>query len=77
MKERNVPGSPRELLVELDEGLCNGFGNCVVSAPDVFDLDPATNLAVVKISPVPADLADAALEAEADCPVRALRLSWR
>ncbi len=63
--------------VDVDTTLCSGYGNCVVAAPDVFDLDEDTDLAVVRNGhPVAAD--DAALrEAEADCPARAIRLSAR
>lgn len=56
--------------VEVDDDVCNGYGNCVIAAPAVFDLDPDTNLAVVLENPT-AD--DAVLEAVADCPVRAIR----
>lgn len=57
-------------IVEVDEQLCNGYGNCVIAAPAVFDLDPATDLAVVLESPT-AD--DDVLEAVAECPVHAIR----
>jgi ferredoxin len=63
-----------KVWVELDETLCNGFGNCVVAAAEVFDLDPATNVAVITQNPVPDDLGDAVTDAEADCPMRAIRL---
>jgi ferredoxin len=63
--------------IDVDADLCSGYGNCVVAAPDVFDLDPGTNLAVVQEGrPLPTD--DPALrEAEADCPARAIRLTRR
>ena len=63
--------------VEIDRETCNGYGNCVLAAPDVFDLDPDTNVAFVQDGhPVDAD--DSAVEeAEADCPVRAIKLSKR
>jgi ferredoxin len=61
--------------VDIDETTCNGYGNCVLAAPDVFDLDPETNVAVV-LDGHPVDGDAAALEeAEADCPVRAITLS--
>ncbi|KXF53712.1 hypothetical protein AXA44_43675 [Rhodococcus sp. SC4] len=60
--------------VEINEETCNGYGNCVVAAPEVFDLDPDTNIAVLRDGH-PADNDDEALEeAEADCPVRAIAL---
>ncbi len=60
--------------VDIDETLCNGYGNCVVAAPEVFDLDADTNIAVVQPGrPVEED-GPALREAEADCPVRAIAL---
>lgn len=62
------------LRVDIDETLCNGYGNCVVAAPEVFDLDDDTNIAVVLPGrPVEED-GPALREAEADCPVRAIAL---
>ena len=61
--------------IDIDESACNGYGNCVVAAPEVFDLDPVTGIATV-IAGHPDDADDAAVaEAEADCPARAIRLS--
>ncbi|MFG1923127.1 ferredoxin [Cryptosporangium sp. NPDC048952] len=58
--------------VDIDENLCNSYGNCVVAAPEIFDLDDETNIAVVQPGH-PAD--DEALrEAAADCPARAITL---
>ena len=64
------------MKVTIDTSLCNGYGNCAFSAPDVFDIDLASNLAVLR-DDVDLDQADAhALhEAAADCPVQAIRLS--
>jgi len=60
--------------VHVDESLCNGYGNCVVAAPAVFDLDPHTNIATVVSGHPVDDDGPALLEAEADCPVRAILL---
>jgi ferredoxin len=63
------------LRVHLDADLCNGYGNCVMAAPGVFDLDQETNIAHVRPGRIAdSDLA-AAQEAEADCPARAIRLT--
>jgi ferredoxin len=59
--------------VSVDTSLCNGYGNCVVAAPAVFDLDESTNLAVVLHENPDGDDQDAALEAAADCPARAIK----
>lgn len=62
------------LRIEIDRKLCNGYGNCIISAPQVFDLDPDTNIAyVLDGSPTAADEADVR-EAAADCPVSAIRI---
>jgi len=63
-----------DLHVEIDLDLCNGYGNCVVAAPDVFDLDPETNLAVLRTASVSPDRRAAVEEAAADCPVQAIRI---
>lgn len=60
--------------VEINRDLCNGYGNCVVAAPDVFDIDPASNIAHL-IDGQPDEAAAAEVrEAVDDCPVRAIRL---
>ncbi|KXF52218.1 MULTISPECIES: ferredoxin [Rhodococcus] len=61
--------------IDIDTQACNGYGNCVVSAPEVFDLDPETNIATVRDGHPDDNDTEALLEAEADCPVRAIRLS--
>jgi ferredoxin len=58
--------------IEVDTDLCNGYGNCAVAAPDVFDIDPVTNLAVVTDAAVTEERRPEIEEAEADCPVRAI-----
>jgi ferredoxin len=61
--------------VSIDRQLCAGYGNCVVVAPEIFDLDPDTSQAIVRDqAPVEAHQ-DAIHEAEADCPARAILLS--
>ncbi|MHA3700876.1 ferredoxin [Jatrophihabitans sp. YIM 134969] len=63
------------ITVRIDEAVCNGYGNCVMAAPAVFDLDPATNIAVVLPGhPVEAD-EPAIDDAIADCPVQAILAS--
>ncbi|AXB41388.1 ferredoxin [Amycolatopsis albispora] len=60
--------------IEIDRNVCNGYGNCVVAAPEVFEVDPKTYIARVQPGrPVELDEADVE-EAAADCPVRAIRL---
>lgn len=61
--------------VEIDRQLCNGYGNCVVVAPDLFDIDPDDNIAYLIGDEQPGDDAMPQVrEAADDCPVRAIRL---
>lgn len=58
--------------VHIDERLRNGHGNCIVAAPHLFDLDPETNISAVESGRVTDDDGPALVEAEADCPARAI-----
>lgn len=62
------------MRIELDLDACLGYGNCVVEAPEHFDLDDDAGKAVVLIeNPAAADRA--VVEAAArSCPAAALRL---
>ncbi|WP_406630735.1 ferredoxin [Amycolatopsis sp. WGS_07] len=59
--------------VEIDREICNGYGNCVLAAPDVFDLDDEDYAVVRPGRPTPEDVT-AVAEAVDDCPMRAIRL---
>ncbi|MGY1739451.1 MULTISPECIES: ferredoxin [unclassified Blastococcus] len=63
--------------VRVDTGVCSGYGNCVLAAPEVFDLDPDAGVAqVLPGRPLPSDAA-AVGEAAADCPTRAISVRGR
>ena len=53
--------------IKLDRESCQGYGNCVLVAPDLFDLDD-DGLAVVRRSLVEDDQLDAVQKATYDCP---------
>jgi ferredoxin len=57
------------IRLEIDRELCYGFGDCVSSAPEVFDLD-AEDKAVV-IDPDGLGVDDI-MEAAQNCPVDAI-----
>ncbi|UAK31275.1 ferredoxin [Nocardia asteroides] len=59
----------------IDAAVCNGYGNCLVAAPEVFDLDPETNIAFTQPGRPAEGDRDSLFEAEADCPVRAILVS--
>jgi ferredoxin len=58
-----------KFTIEVDRELCFGFGDCVDSAPDVFELD-GENKSVV-VDPDGADRDEIMLAAQ-DCPVDAI-----
>ena len=62
--------------VTVDREVCNAYTNCVLAAPDVFELDPAANVAVVLVNPVVGH-DDEVLEAVDDCPARAIKATRR
>jgi len=51
---------------------CTGCELCVDTCPDVFDMDG--DVAVAKMTDVPADLEDCAQEAADACPVEAIEV---
>lgn len=59
--------------VQLDAGKCLGYGNCVVAAPDLFDLD-ASGIGVILRAPEGEAEEKDARRAATLCPVRAITL---
>ena len=62
------------VTVAADRDLCISAGNCVMSAPAVFDQDD-DGIVVVLVDEIPDDELDHAREAVKLCPSEALRLS--
>lgn len=60
--------------VDVDDELCQGHARCWAICPEVFDLDDEGHSVVLR-SDVPAALEDKVLEAEANCPERAIRVT--
>lgn len=60
------------MKVSVDAGLCQGYGNCAMAAPEVFELDEATGLATVVQSEPRPELHAGVEEAVRLCPVRAI-----
>ena len=63
-----VSGKNR-IRIEVDRELCIGSGDCVDSAPDVFQLDDEGKAAVVDPDGAPVD---DVVEAARNCPVTAI-----
>ncbi|MFI7616589.1 ferredoxin [Nonomuraea terrae] len=62
------------MRVILDPQSCQAYGNCLLTAPDVFDLDEETGVAIILQERPPAELHAAVEEAVRSCPVQALTL---
>jgi len=60
--------------VAIDITKCQSYGNCLMSAPEVFDLDDDAGHAVILQERPPEDLRPAVEEAVRSCPVEALTL---
>jgi ferredoxin len=62
--------SPKNRIhIEVDRALCIGSGDCVDSAPDVFQLDSEDKAVVVDPDGAPVD---DVIEAAGNCPVSAI-----
>jgi ferredoxin len=67
----SAPTTSEGLVIEIDRELCYGFGDCVSSAPGVFELDDDEKAIVVDAKGASRDhLVDAA----ANCPVNAITI---
>ncbi|WP_202863029.1 ferredoxin [Ornithinimicrobium murale] len=62
------------MRIHLNLEECLGYGNCVVEAPDLFDLDEDTNKAIVLIENPDDGQLEEARAAVRSCPAAALRL---
>jgi ferredoxin len=61
-----------KVIVDLD--VCQAHGDCVVAAPEIFDLGEEDDVVTV-VNPEPGEELRAAAErAEQDCPVTAIRI---
>jgi ferredoxin len=60
------------IAVVVDRGLCIGSGDCVDSAPDVFQLDDEDKAVVVDPDGAPLD---DVIQAAANCPVTAITVT--
>lgn len=61
------------MILKVDADVCQGFGNCVMAAPDLFDLDD-NDLAVILRADVPDSERSHVEEAVRSCPVRAIEI---
>lgn len=61
------------ITVRVDRGLCQGYGNCVLAAPDSFDLDDE-GLVLLTDERVGPERVAAVRRAAYDCPTEAISL---
>ena len=61
-----------KVIVDLD--VCEAHGDCVIAAPEVFDLGDDDDVVTVLQPEPPEDLRDKAKLAEANCPVNAITI---
>ena len=62
--------SPQNRIrIEVDRGLCIGSGDCVDTAPAVFELDAEDKARVIDPDGAPVDVV---VEAAGNCPVTAI-----
>jgi ferredoxin len=62
--------SPQNRIrIEVDRALCIGSGDCVDTAPEVFDLDSEDKARVIDPDGAPVDVV---IEAAGNCPVTAI-----
>jgi ferredoxin len=62
------------MRVRADRDRCCGSGNCVMTAPEVFDQDDAEGLVLVRAAEVPAALDERVRLAARLCPAGALEV---
>ena len=63
--------STEGLVIEIDRELCYGFGDCVSTAPGVFELDAEEKAVVIDPNGAPRD---DLIEAASNCPVMAITI---
>lgn len=65
---------PQRIRVQFDPGLCQGHGNCMAEAPEIFRFEEGDRTARVLIEDIPVALVEQAKRAERYCPTRAVRI---
>ncbi|ANE79100.1 ferredoxin [Mycobacterium adipatum] len=63
------------MRIEVDVTLCEGHGQCLMAAPQVFDLPDGADHVVVLDADPPERERDAVVRAAAMCPAQALSIS--
>lgn len=61
-----------EVVLDLD--LCQGYANCVIAAPEIFDIDDTRGVAILLAPHPPVAQREAAEEAVRNCPTEAISI---
>lgn len=61
-------------VIAFEPAKCQGYANCLIEAPEIFDFDEDDNRAVLKITEVGEALLARAQAAARCCPAQAIRL---
>jgi ferredoxin len=70
---RDVDAAGRDMKLLLDRARCQGYGNCVIAAPDVFDIDDSGHVVLlIAADDLPDDRTAEIKQAVRECPVGAL-----
>ncbi|WP_338055667.1 ferredoxin [Streptosporangium subroseum] len=64
----------QHMHVKLDTQNCQAYANCLLTAPEVFDLDEESGIAIILQENPPENLRAVVEEAVRSCPVQALIL---
>lgn len=62
------------MKIEIDLGLCQGHGQCVESAPEVFEIRD-DGYAYLLVDEIPESERDNVIDAAKRCPAEAIRIS--
>lgn len=62
------------MKIQVDQSVCREYANCVIEAPEVFDLDEVNGKVIALIDEPDSSLEGEVRAAAAACPVHAITL---
>lgn len=65
-------GGVRTMRLTVDQARCQGYANCVIEAPDVFDVSSGTGKVVLLVAAPDPARREEVEQAIRSCPVRAI-----